>query len=1069
MKTQTLHLAFLLILIPLFSFSQPAIELISGWEYRMREEGNEKFNKMIVSLTGEIVAVGEVATNSRETDAVFAVIDPLTGDRLVWKTFGQQGNEGFNSVIQRPDGTFILVGYQEDNNRKRKRGWVVIVDEQGTRVDDYLLDLVYADSEVIDVAVNGIGEVLAIGMDQGNAGPEPWTVSIGKHNSRYNRVLLGGGNLGRVTGIAAAPNGDFTVVGSTFPKNKTFDADAWVFQIDSRGNAVWKQPLFFGGRGMQEALDIAESSLGGGFVVTGYNSEGPNGEEDIWLLKLSDEGAKEWERYFGGYDTDMGYAVTELSEGGYAIAGHTKSHMANADISALTIIVTDEGGYELNRHSQAIFQGFEDNFAHSLIELHNGEELVLSGSSTAPKSRHATKSFLGNFPYKLRTFGSSNSPSTTDREPLTLIVNSFNESSGNRVLDPGERGYFSVEVQNNEDSPLLGLTCQVTPVGNNPGIFIFPEISIGTIAAGQSREIRVPVRAAEDYYEGAVELQIAVIGNAEMLGDVLASTESGFAANEPTPEPDTFYEEEQPVREEEPIGTVAAAPARLMVSNAAFSPSGNAEPGDIIKLTMDLTNSGGSASPALTGRFSLPEGVQAQDAEIIRVPGIRAGEKQTLNFYFSFAENYAQNSIEVLFEIPGTGGIEGLSHELSLPVERRPTRVILDEIYWVTPDPDLMRSEAIEVNDQEVNLKVISLSTRDQTRRNFSVRINGRRPQGQKMGESLLSPPVATTDPRRNKRTYSTKVRLEEGLNEVEIIYLDENNQEILSKSRAVTFNYIPRGRPNLYVLSIGVKHNDLKYTVKDASDFALTYSKLKDDDPKGFRKVDVKQLVNDKHTEKTNLQIAFKDLSNQNIKDGDLVVVFISTHGKVLDNGQYYLLPSDFDPLYPDLTALNFNDDVLKRLRSIDGNKLVFVDACHSGLAGARSYNDGAASKVINDLVRSTSGMEIFASCGDREFSYEDEAWNNGAFTKAILEAFNNETVEIDGEIVSADIYRDNPLTKEIEEGSDGVITIGEIREFIGRRVPYLVKRVKGKSQTPTNKTHEHLPENTGIFMIKN
>lgn len=109
----------------------------------------------------------------------------------------------------------------------------------------------------------------------------------------------------------------------------------------------------------------------------------------------------------------------------------------------------------------------------------------------------------------------------------------------------------------------------------------------------------------------------------------------------------------------------------------------------------------------------------------------------------------------------------------------------------------------------------------------------------------------------------------------------------------------------------------------------------------------------------------------------------------------------------------------------------------------------------------------EDFRIAGDREFSYEDDHWRNGAFTKAILEAFDNEKVTVDGgKTIQADIYNELEVGNR-RFGPDGIITIEELRTFINQRVPYLVRSVKGKKQHPSHKSTERLSKSMGIYMV--
>lgn len=53
----------------------------------------------------------------------------------------------------------------------------------------------------------------------------------------------------------------------------------------------------------------------------------------------------------------------------------------------------------------------------------------------------------------------------------------------------------------------------------------------------------------------------------------------------------------------------------------------------------------------------------------------------------------------------------------------------------------------------------------------------------------------------------------------------------------------------------------------------------------------------------------------------------------------------------------------------------------------GSRS---AATAHFIEQLKRSKNGMLLYASSSSDTKSQEDEKWGNGAFTKALLEAFN-------------------------------------------------------------------------------
>jgi uncharacterized caspase-like protein len=88
----------------------------------------------------------------------------------------------------------------------------------------------------------------------------------------------------------------------------------------------------------------------------------------------------------------------------------------------------------------------------------------------------------------------------------------------------------------------------------------------------------------------------------------------------------------------------------------------------------------------------------------------------------------------------------------------------------------------------------------------------------------------------------------------------------------------------------------------------------------------------------------------------------------------------------------------------------------------------------VVNELTSAESGAVVFASSTGNQYSAEDPAWGNGAFTKAVLEGINGK----------ADFT------------GKGRITINMLDLYISERVKELTK---GK-QTPTTTKPQTVPD---------
>jgi hypothetical protein len=239
--------------------------------------------------------------------------------------------------------------------------------------------------------------------------------------------------------------------------------------------------------------------------------------------------------------------------------------------------------------------------------------------------------------------------------------------------------------------------------------------------------------------------------------------------------------------------------------------------------------------------------------------------------------------------------------------------------------------------------------------------------------------------------------------------------------------------KPKLYILAIGVsKYKDkdlqLRFASKDATDF-VEIMKLQ----KGllFEDVIVKLLVDEQAT-KDNILDGLDWLERQTTSK-DVAILFLAGHGLNDRANNFYFLPVDVEIEHLKRTGVAFSD-IKNTVSAISGKSIVFVDACHSGnvFGGKRAVVD--MTSIVNELTSAESGVVVFASSTGKQFSFEDPAWGNGAFTKALIEGLKGK----------ADLL------------GKGKITINMLQAYISERVKELTK---GK-QTPTVVKPQSVPD---------
>ncbi|MFO7523978.1 MAG: T9SS type A sorting domain-containing protein [Ignavibacteriaceae bacterium] len=134
----------------------------------------------------------------------------------------------------------------------------------------------------------------------------------------------------------------------------------------------------FGGSNIDIGHSVQQTS-DGGFIITGYTrSYGATSGRNVWLIKTDPFGNEQWNNTFGGNDDDEGQSVKQTSDGGYIIAGHTKSF--GAGLNDVYLIKTDSLGNQLWTRT---FGGSNDDEGYSVLQTADNGYLVAGATSSS--------------------------------------------------------------------------------------------------------------------------------------------------------------------------------------------------------------------------------------------------------------------------------------------------------------------------------------------------------------------------------------------------------------------------------------------------------------------------------------------------------------------------------------------------------------------------------------------------------------------------------------------------------------------------------------------------------------
>ena len=121
----------------------------------------------------------------------------------------------------------------------------------------------------------------------------------------------------------------------------------------------------------------ARQTTDGGYIIAGATRSYGAGASDVYLIKTDASGSKEWEQTFDGSDADYANSVQQTTGGGYIIAGATRSYGAGA--ADVYLIKTDASG---NKEWDKTFGGTMDDYAHSVEQTTDGG-YIIAGLTTS--------------------------------------------------------------------------------------------------------------------------------------------------------------------------------------------------------------------------------------------------------------------------------------------------------------------------------------------------------------------------------------------------------------------------------------------------------------------------------------------------------------------------------------------------------------------------------------------------------------------------------------------------------------------------------------------------------------
>jgi uncharacterized caspase-like protein len=242
-------------------------------------------------------------------------------------------------------------------------------------------------------------------------------------------------------------------------------------------------------------------------------------------------------------------------------------------------------------------------------------------------------------------------------------------------------------------------------------------------------------------------------------------------------------------------------------------------------------------------------------------------------------------------------------------------------------------------------------------------------------------------------RAGNLHIKIPRRHSKVSVIAYNDNGASVPASVRVRWTGPGSEPKLTLYVLAIGISNykdpsRHLHFAAKDADDFVA------------LAKAQAGGLYDKVILPPGHESLRDADATRDAILDGldwimhavtdtnDVAMVFLAGHGMRTPDRPYRFLPYDYDDNHKERTTIS-DSELKDYLTKIGGKKIFFFDTCYAGaVIGTRATDTQPnVDKFANELKAAENGIVVFTSSTGNELSQEKDEWNNGAFTKAVVE----------------------------------------------------------------------------------
>ncbi len=279
-------------------------------------------NSVAQTVDGGYIIAGTTHSFGEGEVNIYLLKVDASGDTLWTRTYGGTGGESGLSAQETSDGGYIITGSTSSYGEGYHDVYLIKTDSSG----DTLWTKAYGgvDWEIgwsVQETSDGGYVIAGTTHSFGEGDLDVYLLKTDANGDTLWTKTFGGAEADRAYSITQTAEDGYLIAGITrsFGVDET---DVYLIKTDASGDSLWTRT--YGGIGYDVGLSIRQTS-DVRFIITGFTNSFSEDNSDIYVIKIDADGDTLWTKTYGGAENDQGFSVTQTADGGYLVAGATRS------------------------------------------------------------------------------------------------------------------------------------------------------------------------------------------------------------------------------------------------------------------------------------------------------------------------------------------------------------------------------------------------------------------------------------------------------------------------------------------------------------------------------------------------------------------------------------------------------------------------------------------------------------------------------------------------------------------------------------------------------------------------